>query len=48
VLGPRLETERLTLRPPCAADFDAWAAMLADPVAARFIGGVQPPRREAH
>jgi RimJ/RimL family protein N-acetyltransferase len=43
VLGPTLETERLTLRPPCAADFDAWAAMLADPVASRFIGGVQPP-----
>jgi RimJ/RimL family protein N-acetyltransferase len=42
VLGPTLETARLLLRPPCAEDFDAWAALLADPVAARFIGGAQP------
>jgi RimJ/RimL family protein N-acetyltransferase len=43
MLGPTLETDRLTLRPPCAEDFDAWAALLADPVAARFIGRAQPP-----
>jgi RimJ/RimL family protein N-acetyltransferase len=42
MLGPTLETDRLVLRPPRAEDFDAWAAMLADPVAAHFIGGVQP------
>jgi len=43
MLGPTLETARLTLRPPCAGDFDAWAAFMADPVAARFVGGAQPP-----
>jgi len=43
VLGPTLETDRLILRPPGAEDFGSWAAFLADPVAARFIGGVQPP-----
>ncbi len=37
----RIETERLILRPPVAADFEAWAAMLADEEAARFIGGVK-------
>nr|WP_295110953.1 GNAT family N-acetyltransferase [uncultured Caulobacter sp.] len=40
--GPTLETERLILRPPADVDLDAWAALMADPVAARFIGGVQP------
>jgi RimJ/RimL family protein N-acetyltransferase len=40
MLGPTLETERLILRPPEAADLDAWAEMLADPDSARFIGGV--------
>jgi RimJ/RimL family protein N-acetyltransferase len=40
-LGPTLETDRLRLRPPCAEDFDGWAALLADPVATRFIGGAQ-------
>ena len=43
MLGPALETDRLLLRPPCAEDFDAWAAFMADPVAARFFGGAQPP-----
>jgi RimJ/RimL family protein N-acetyltransferase len=43
VLGPTLETDRLILRPPMAEDFDAWAALLADPVATQFIGGIQPP-----
>jgi RimJ/RimL family protein N-acetyltransferase len=37
--GPTLETARLLLRPPCADDFDAWAATAADPEAMRFIGG---------
>lgn len=43
MLGPTLETDRLILRPPCAEDFGPWAALLADPVAARFIGGMQAP-----
>jgi RimJ/RimL family protein N-acetyltransferase len=34
-----LETERLQLRPPRAEDFDAWAGLMADPDASRFIGG---------
>lgn len=41
-LGPTLETPRLLLRPPCAADFPAWAAFMADPEATRFLGGPQP------
>ena len=41
-LGPTLETERLILRPPVAADFDAWAAFAGDEEAARFLGGAQP------
>ncbi len=41
-LGPTLETARLILRPPAQEDFDGWAELMADPVAARFIGGVQP------
>jgi RimJ/RimL family protein N-acetyltransferase len=43
MLGPTLETDRLLLRPPSAEDYDAWAAFMADPVAARFVGGAQPP-----
>jgi RimJ/RimL family protein N-acetyltransferase len=42
MLGPTLETDRLILRPPRAEDFDAWAAFMADPEAARFLGGAQP------
>ncbi|MEP7186393.1 MAG: GNAT family N-acetyltransferase [Rhodanobacter sp.] len=38
---PRIETERLILRPPQAEDFDAYAANMADAEAARFIGGQQ-------
>ncbi|MBC7670240.1 MAG: GNAT family N-acetyltransferase [Gemmatimonadaceae bacterium] len=38
--GPTLETERLILRPPAAEDLDGWAELMADPVAARYIGGV--------
>jgi RimJ/RimL family protein N-acetyltransferase len=38
----RLETPRLVLRVPTAADLDPWAAMMADAEAAKFIGGVMP------
>jgi len=38
----RLETPRLVLRVPTVNDLDPWAAMMADPEAARFIGGVSP------
>jgi len=43
---PRLETERLILRAPALADFEAYAAIFADPDVMRFLG---PPmsRREA-
>lgn len=41
-LGPTLRTERLILRPPAVEDFPRWAAFMADPETARFIGGVQP------
>jgi RimJ/RimL family protein N-acetyltransferase len=37
-----LTTARLTLRPTRLEDFDAWAAMMEDEEAARFIGGPQP------
>ena len=40
--GPVLETERLTLRPVAMEDFPRWAEMMADPQAARFLGGAQP------
>ncbi len=36
---PVLETPRLILRPVRAEDFDAWAEFMADPEAARFLGG---------
>jgi RimJ/RimL family protein N-acetyltransferase len=38
----QLETPRLLLRPPRLDDLDAWAEMMTDPVAARFIGGTMP------
>lgn len=38
----QLDTPRLRLRLPRAADLDPWAGMMADPEAARFIGGVMP------
>jgi len=38
-----IETERLLLRPPTAADCEPWAAFMADPEAQRFLGGAQPP-----
>lgn len=40
--GPVLETARLTLRPIAPEDFPRWADMMADPEAARFLGGPQP------
>ena len=40
--GPVIETARLTLRPPAMEDFPRWAEMMADPVASKFLGGVQP------
>lgn len=41
--GPTLETARLILRPTAPEDFEPYAALMTDPVAARFIGGVQAP-----
>jgi RimJ/RimL family protein N-acetyltransferase len=38
----QVETSRLILRVPRPADLDAWAEMMADEEAARFIGGVTP------
>lgn len=38
----RLDTERLTLRPPRLDDLDAWSATMADEETARFIGGTAP------
>ncbi|HZT53335.1 MAG TPA: GNAT family N-acetyltransferase [Gaiellaceae bacterium] len=40
--GPELETERLLLRPPRLEDAGPALALLADPVAMAFIGGVHP------
>jgi len=39
-LAPTLETARLTLRLPLAADFDRFAEVQADAESTRFIGGV--------
>jgi RimJ/RimL family protein N-acetyltransferase len=36
-----IETERLLLRPPVGDDLPPWRAMLSDPEASKFIGGVQ-------
>lgn len=36
-----IETERLLLRHPSAADLLAWTAFLADDEVTRFIGGKQ-------
>jgi RimJ/RimL family protein N-acetyltransferase len=38
----QLETPRLLLRPTLREDFEPWAAFMADPESARFVGGVQP------
>jgi len=39
---PRIETERLLLRPIEAEDFDGWAEFMADAEASRFVGGPVP------
>ena len=39
--GPRLETARLTLRPPLLEDLDGWAEFQADEESTRWIGGVK-------
>ncbi|MBI1380449.1 MAG: GNAT family N-acetyltransferase [Planctomycetaceae bacterium] len=41
--GPRIDTARLTLRLPIQADFEGWCELMGDEVAARHLGGVQPP-----
>lgn len=38
---PIIETDRLILRPPTLADFDAYAAYMADAESAHHLGGVQ-------
>jgi RimJ/RimL family protein N-acetyltransferase len=38
----QLETPRLLLRPARREDFEGFAAFMADPGSARFLGGVQP------
>jgi RimJ/RimL family protein N-acetyltransferase len=38
----QLETPRLILRLPRPEDLDPWAGLMADPPAARFIGGAVP------
>jgi RimJ/RimL family protein N-acetyltransferase len=44
---PILETERLRMRGHALADFDASAAMWADPDVTRFIGGKPSTREES-
>ncbi|MCW5771871.1 MAG: GNAT family N-acetyltransferase [Rhodospirillaceae bacterium] len=41
-MPPRIETERLLLRPPEPADYEPWAAFMADAEVQHFLGGVQP------
>lgn len=42
MLGPTLHTDRLILRLPERADFDAYAEQLADPSVMEHLGGAQP------
>ena len=44
---PRIETERLILRGHRLGDFESLAAMWADPVVAKFIGGRPSTREES-
>jgi len=37
----QLETQRLILRPPQAADFEPWAAFQANEASTRYVGGPQ-------
>ena len=39
---PILETDRLVMRPPLAADLDGWTAFMGDAAAMRHLGGPQP------
>ncbi len=41
IIGPTLETVRLILRPPCADDFEPFAAFMEQDDS-RFVGGPQP------
>ncbi|WP_425998898.1 GNAT family N-acetyltransferase [Caulobacter sp. DWR1-3-2b1] len=41
MIGPRLETTRLILRPPVEGDLDGWAALDADERVTRYIGGAK-------
>lgn len=41
VFDLRIETPRLILRPPVAADFEPWAELAADEDVMRTLGGVQ-------
>jgi RimJ/RimL family protein N-acetyltransferase len=40
---PTIETPRLILRPPCAADFPRWADMETDTATMEHLGGVRDP-----
>jgi RimJ/RimL family protein N-acetyltransferase len=42
-LGLSIETERLVLRPPIAADFEGFCRFHSDPRSTQYIGGVQSP-----
>jgi len=44
---PTIETERLILRGHTPEDFPAFAAMWADPVVTRFIGGAPLAEEDA-
>ena len=47
IIAPRIETERLILREFRRGDFDTFAKMCADPLVARFTGGVITDRSVA-
>src|SRR6516165_4621965 len=40
--SPVLETARLSMRPPCRADFEPWAGFVSDGAATRYLGGPVP------
>lgn len=46
-VGPTLTTERLILRPFRAEDFDAYAAIWADPIVMRYITGTPMSREDS-
>lgn len=45
--APTIETERTILRPHHRSDFEAYAAMQADPAMMRFVGGTVRTREES-